>query len=228
MPTGLKKPTKENRMPKNEIQSLSPDALVHLADRMIVAIDAATPAAYGITTGQVGFLGAQRDALETANQAATNAKAAARAAIQDRDAKGASCTTVVATIANIVYANPAVTPAMIADLGLSPRSTTRTRVVPVTPLRLTAIPQPTGAILVEWDRNGNPSGVNFVVEAQVGGGDWRFVQDTTATRLLLSGYAPGMPVSFRVSASKNKTTSDPSSVATLYPASSVPALRLAA
>ena len=68
----------------------------------------------------------------------------------------------------MVYANPAVTPGMIASLGLQPRSDSRTRVVPETPLRLTTTPQPTGAILLEWKRDGDAHPAHGLCGGRVG------------------------------------------------------------
>ena len=190
---------------KNSITNLSPQALVAFNRLLATHL---TPA-FGVPQAQQDALSTRTGRLATLNADVEEARALLRQVVTDREGARKLAAEAASGIANMVYANPAVTPGMIASLGLQPRSTSRTKVVPETPLRLTATPQPTGAILLEWDRNGNAPGVNFLVEAKLGAGEWGLAQDTTATRVLLAGFAAGAPVVFRVSASKNKTTSEP-------------------
>ena len=193
---------------------MAENAISHLSSLALVAFNRVlttnlTPA-FGVPQAQQDALSTRNGLLESLNADVEIARALYRQTVADRENARKGAADAAAQVARTVYANPAVTPGMIVGLGLQPRSTARTRVVPVTPLKLTATPQNTGAVLLEWDRNGNAPGVNFLVEAKLGAGEWALAQDTTATRILLTGFAAGAPVVFRVSASKNKTTSEPS------------------
>lgn len=216
-------------MPENNLTSLTPTQAAALGAQIIAATGGTAPNPYSIPAATLNALsGLDQDTLNAATDVDAK-KAALRASMQERDALLRSLVESLAEIARSVYANPAVTPAMVAALGLQPRSTARVRIVPKTPTDLLATVTENGAIALKWNRFGNAKGVNFVVEAKVGTGDWAFVGSTTACRLALEGYATGAAVGFRVSASNGGTVSAPSAAATVFPSSSsAPTLRLAA
>ena len=209
---------------KNSISNLSPLALAAFNQNMVYHLSAA----YAVPADQKTELEAATENLGLNNTEVDSARVAYRKAVADRENARKRAADAAAQVARTVYANPAVSPGMIQGLGLQPRSTSRAKVVPVSPLRLTATPQNTGAVLLEWDRNGNAPGVNFLVEAKLGAGEWTLAQDTTATRILLTGFAAGAPVAFRVSASKNKTTSEPTAPVSAWPIPAAPVVLKAA
>lgn len=177
---------------------------------------------------------AQRTALQTgvtdlttANAAVQAAKNAYHAAVRDRAAKDVVCTKAAASVATTVYGSAA-TEAQISALGLSPRAKERTKVTPKTVVDLSAVPAVDGDVTLKWGRNGNATGVVFLVESQSGTGPWTFVQGTTRCRATLRGYAPGVTANFRVIASKNGVVANPSPVVPVYFVPLPPALRLAA
>ena len=216
-------------MPSNNIQTLSPEGLVALATQVKAGIGTATPNPYGVATATVDGLGIVTTQLAAANAAVVAARAAYRAAVDAREAKRGACAISLAGIARTVYANAAVSPSMVSALGLSPRSGSRTRVTPQSPLGLVAEPSANGTVRLRWARGGNPEGVVFLVEAQGPDGAWRIEEGTTRAALTLDGFAPGEPAAFRVVATKNGRRSAPSGAATIYPAApSGPMLRLAA
>lgn len=216
-------------MPSNNLQTMSPADLLNLATQMKTTIGPGPLTTYGVSTAQIAALATGDTDLAAAITAVVAAKAAYHSAIQARDAKQDECLSAMVSIAKTVYANSAVTPTMIAALGLQPHSTSRTRITPATPTELTATPSPDGTVLLKWNRNANPSGVNFLIETQTGTGDWTFLQDTGAARVQISGYTPGVSVSFRVTASKNGLMSAASLPTVIYSsAPSLPALQLAA
>lgn len=210
-------------MPRNDIQSLPPLALAAFNQHLGAKINEL----YNVPKTQTDKLDSTTALLVVANQRVDDAKSAYRAAIRDREAAKRTAADAAAQVAKTVYAVPTNTPGMIAAVGLSPRSTSRAKIVPTVPQRLTATPNTDGSVRLEWDRNGNGTGVNFLVETRLLGAEWTFLGDTTATKTLLAGYAPGAPVAFRVVASKNGTQSAPSSEATIY-AAEASGLRLAA
>ncbi len=157
------------------------------------------------------------------------AKAAYHEAVTLRDAVHTACTDAMASAARTAYATPTVTDAMINALGLSPRSTSKVKVRPIAPAKLTAAILPTTEISLSWSRSGNPQGTTFAVETQSATGAWTTAGITTKAKLVLSGVTAGTPTNFRVTAVKDDVASAASPVATAYPsANAAPALRLAA
>ena len=216
-------------MGQNRIQSLDPTALAALASQMISTLGTGPSNPYGVPSASVEKLNGERSGVLAAATEVEAARASYRAAVQDRDAALVSCAAQVAEIARAVYVNSAVTPGMIAQLGLSPRSTTRAKVVPQKPVDLVANFTTSGRARLDWGRGGNASGVGYLVEARTGTSDWRLVADTTRTTATLDGFTSGEPVEFRVCASKNGAITEPSNSATLFTATAAsPGLRLAA
>ena len=93
--------------------------------------------------------------------------------------------------------------------------------MPATPQGLVAYPQVDGTVRLEWT-SPQAGKARFVVES-LGESGWGYLVDLGATKATLSGYAPGVPSSFRVRASANGALSAPSNEAAIYPA---PALRV--
>lgn len=212
-------------MAENSIANLSPAALVALNVRIQLAITSA----FGVPSAQVTNLNATTVALSALNIDVDSAKAAYRAAVQNRDDGRKAAAAAAAQIARTVYANPTVTSGMISDLGLSPRSSGRARIVPQAPTALNAKLLPTGEIALSWTSN-NPYGVIYRVESRVGSGPWTFQTDATAKKATLVGVDAGISTAFRVSASRSGRVSAYSPVAVVWSdaAADAPALRLAA
>lgn len=215
-------------MASNNIHTLSTVQLINLAAQIKTGVGSGTTNPYGLAPASVDAMAATGTALAAANVSMIAAKAAYRSAVDLRDAKRLACASAVSGIANQVYSNRSVTPEMISALGLSPRSTARTRHQPKTPIELTATPQPDGGALLKWAANGNVRGTTYSVEARTEGGEWRLCSNTCRCRLSVGGLTPGAPVSFRVIASKNEALSEPSAPTTVYAPLATPALRLAA
>ena len=209
-------------MPENRISNMTSTTLPLLTKRMITQITA-HPTEYPtmgekITQG----LSANTAALVAANDAAETARAAYRQAVQNRDSARRTLASTAQEVARLAYASP-LSPGLIAALGLSPRSTSRARVVPATPQNLVANPQVDGDVRLEWTGGAPGRRVRYVVEGQTGSG-WGYLIDVGSTRVTLSDYAPGVASAFRVRASANGTLSAPSNEAAIYPSS--PALHV--
>lgn len=219
-------------MPKNDIQSLSPFSLSALCHRVLSALRV-TPNPFGIPESEKADLIVAVGDLDDKNASVEQTEAAYRAAIQRRDAARSAAATALAQVARTAFANPANTPALIAELGFKPRSTSRTRIVPVTPTKLIAMPQSNGDCRLQWDKLSNGVGVIYRIEGatRIEGGaasGWVSLGETTAQRATLTGYAPGVAASFRIVATKNGIVAPPSEPVGIYAASAAPALRLAA
>jgi hypothetical protein len=105
---------------------------------------------------------------------------------------------------------------MLSAIGLDPRSTTRTRRLPIVPTGFAAVPAVDGTVKLTWNRNGNVSGTSFLIEQKVGT-TWTFISSTTSTKITLSGYTPGTTSTFRVIATRLQMSSPASNEFTIYP-----------
>ena len=116
-----------------------------------------------------------------------------------------------------MYASPSVTDSAIMSLSLSPRSTTRTPVVPQKPTDFAVIPFADGDVTFKWAKNGNPYGVVYIIEtASADAAEWSVVETTTKTRITLGGFTAGVPRWFRVRATKNGLSSLPTPMEGIY------------
>ena len=212
----------------NKYNNYNPAQTLELADSISSTIPPLTPNPYGTSSAQMTALTTAKTALAADITATAAARAAYRAAVEQRDSSQAATTSAIASIAATIFGNPLVTPTMIAATGLVPRSTSRAKVVPTTPINLVANPQPNGQVNLKWGRNGNKMGVVFRVEAKSASGIWMMVTEATGCKVTLTGYTPGIPVYFRVTASKNGIVSGASNEAIIYGASSVDHLTIAA
>ena len=209
--------------------NLEISSLLALCAKLNAALEGAGAAQYGVPV----TLTLPLSAFSTVLQAAVDSTEAKRIAYltekQTRDTFRANCARAAAAVSQAIYASPSVSPAMIVAAGLTPRSTSRTKVVPVTPAWVRAIPKVNGDVQVEWDRTGNAPGVGFVLETKTPGGEWRYAGTTTATRLVVKDCTPGVLAMFRVIASKNAVAATPSADVAVFPTkSSAPALKEAA
>ncbi len=85
------------------------------------------------------------------------------------------------------------------------------------PTRLVATGDASGTNRLTWERNGNPQGTQFVVEAKIGKADaWTLVDVVNATRYSHLGLAPGTPIRYRVRARRRGVASEPSNEASVY------------
>lgn len=199
----------------NKIDTMSDSALQNLAGQMNTVLKTSA-ASYGVSTTQATNLDGDNTNFGTSLTNVTAKKAAAKAAVQGKDAYRAELLDSISVIANVIYNNPAVTDEMIAALGLQPRAKTKSKITPKTPGTLTASPYPDGNVFLKWGRGDNPYGVIYVVETSTDGSTWTQIGSATATKLTVSGYAPGVGTWFRVRATRNGLSSPASNLAPIY------------
>lgn len=105
----------------------------------------------------------------------------------------------------LVYATPTVSPSTITTLGLSPRSTRKTEILPSTPKDLIATPFANGTAKVKWQRGANQYGVIYQLESRtLETGEWTLLASTTKTSAVVNGMTPGRARLFRVRALKTR------------------------
>ena len=184
------------------------------------SVASAQMAPLGLTQADITALTGTTGNFNLSVAGVKTAKATLKSATQ---AEAVATKTVGATVRGVVrrlQANPAVTPAQKAALGINPRSAVKNHTPPVTPTGLTAEAFSTGVNTVKWNRAGNKYNTVFVVEAQVGAAaEWVEVGSVTATKFDHTGQTPGVKVAYRVVAQRAGKTSVPSSSVTLYGAS---------
>ena len=145
------------------------------------------------------------------------AKAALKSATQAETAAVKTVSNTVRGVVRRIQANPAVTPAQKASLGVNPRSAVKNHTPPVTPTGLTAEGFSTGVNSLKWNRAGNKANTIFAVEAQIGASaDWVEVGSVSATKFDHVGQTPGVKTAYRVLATRAGMKSVASPSVTLY------------
>ena len=200
----------------NDLRSLSDGPLVTFGTNFVDVLNGAA-AEYGLTQADLDAIQAALDGIATAVTDQFAAEAAFRGAIQLKKERRDAFLSLLSRYSKKFYADPDVDNGELAAVGLQPRDSTRSRVVPKTPVDFIASPRADGTVALKWRRNGNPYGVTFLVEAR-GDGDseWKIVKITARMSTVLRGYAPGVRAEFRVLATKGDLTSGPSGVSVIY------------
>jgi hypothetical protein len=153
-----------------------------------------------------------RIAYENAIQAKNNARRVAESAAR--------------TYGQKFRADLRVAPYRLTDMGLSPRTTTRTPGVlnPASDL-VASVDAQTATASLKWTRNGSSKGTIFVIEESLNGsGTWSAVTTSTKTRVDITGITPGIERAYRVVATRKSEFAGASNVAEIYS----PSLRSAA
>jgi hypothetical protein len=123
----------------------------------------------------------------------------------------------VRTICRIVQANPTVPEDAKRDIGLPVHDKEPTPVMPQTPTGLYVIGLENGANVLRWKRNGNKTGVQFIIEAKYSANaPWTQIGSTTRSSWMHEHQVPGVKVWYRVIATRTKFKSLPSTAATVY------------
>ncbi len=175
----------------------------------LLAYGASNTLATALDTAVTGFDGSitNATAARAASLAATQAKAADKATVVDA----------LNAIGAVIYNNPTVSPEMLVAAGYAVHDTSGTKVVPQEPTGLLATPYANSTVELEWNRNGNPGSVTFLIETSTDNLNWTILLTTTKARLTVSGFTPGAQAWFRVSATANGIVSLPSNTAVIYP-----------
>jgi hypothetical protein len=168
-----------------------------------------------LTTTELTNLSNAVTAFQTAYEEAVAAKDSYRSAIQQREKQ-------FETIANLVRAynrewqNTNVSDAIIAELGLPVHDETRSKTTPATPTNLVANAFANGEVKLKWNRNGNISSTQFVIEESTDGIEWSFVRVATSSKVTMKGYTPGTKTYFRVFAQRRGVDSAATPAVVVY------------
>lgn len=176
---------------------------------VITAQIVASPATYGLSLAQATEMADAATLFQEAIVAAENARNAAESATFDKDEQRQALVDVMSLYLNLMYATPSVTSAEIMTLGLEPRTTNKTPLIPSIPQSVLATPFADGTVKITWSRGENKYGMIYEVEvSDADESNWTVCATTTRQSVTLSGYEPGVPKWFRVRATKNGDYSD--------------------
>ncbi len=215
-------------MARNMYDQLPDPQLADFIAQAVGAFSAGDPALYGLTPAKVTALQNAGTALGSAITAAIATEAAFRADIQAKENARQTALDNVSLCAGLMYATPGVTDEMVAAAGFQPRDTEKTPIVPQEPTGLFATPNANGTVFLGWTRNGNPYGVDFVIEVSADGSSWAQQTVTKKKSVTLEGFAPGVAKWFRVKAVNRGLTSVPSLPVSIYAPGGEAQLQIAA
>ena len=199
-------------MPSTYYPSKDAELVVWLGNFITVAN--ANLATLGIVATDVDPIKALQPIYSTNLNDVETKKAALSASVETKDATKDSIIQKVRLLVNKIQANPAVTPSLKAQLGISTRTGSTNPQHPVAPTDLVAELQSDGSVNLTWNRNGNAPRIQFVIESIVGTGtDWVLLDVVTRTNYTHLGVSPGEQVKYCIKARKGTETSGSSNLA---------------
>lgn len=147
-------------------------------------------------------------------------KAALAGAVETKDATKATIIQNVRVVVNKIQANPDVTTALKAQLGISTREGGQYPLNPVEPNELVAEINVDGTIELSWNRNNNGPTTQFVIFAKIGNeANYRMLDVVTKTNYKHIGVTLAERIEYYVKARKNGVESGPSNIAIINPGS---------
>ena len=183
----------------------------------LVTVANANLAALGLVAGDMTPVTTAKTPFDNAIPDVVTKKQALEQAVENKKTTRTNSVNSVRVVVRKIQANPAVSNALKAQLGITVRDTIPTPIVPTPPLALVARGLDSGTNVLNWARGENKRSVQFVIEANIGGaGTWVLVDVTSATKYSHLGQTPGVPVVYRVRARRGTTVSEPSNEASVY------------
>jgi hypothetical protein len=157
---------------------------------------------------------------------ASEAKTTYRSAIGEKNAVKSVSIATARSYARTFKANPSVPESVLLDLGIVSSNTSN----PVTMVTgLTVVGCDNGINSLKWNRNGNSSGTQFIVEYSIGTQtNWKFAGAPTRTSFDHEGQAPGVFTWYRVTAMRANNSSVPCPAVSVYGSTGNGELTLAA
>ena len=199
-------------MPNTYYPTKDGDFVAWLANFLTAAT--ANLTALGLIAGDLTPISALQPTYSTNLNDVEAKKAALASAVDTKDATKEAILQKVRVIVNKIQANPAVTPALKSQLGISTHEGGHYPVHPVPPNELVAELLPDGNIELDWSRNGNAPGTQFVIECCIlPAVNWNLLNVVTKTSYIHVDHPLGKPVQYQVKARKGTETSGPSNIA---------------
>ncbi len=144
-------------------------------------------------------------------------KAALASATETKEANKEAVIQKVRALVNRIQANAAVTPAIKAQMGITTRDGGNYPQHPVPPNELMVTLIPKIGVELDWSRNGNGPGTQFVIEYRVlPSAAWQLLDIINKTSYLHSGIAIGEGIEYQIKARKGSLTSGPCNTAVIH------------
>lgn len=188
----------------------------------------ANKVALGLTVPDLAEIAGATTGFVTSLTTLATAKSAAESAREAKDIQMAAAKAMVAKWAKTFRANPAVSDAILVDLTVAPHSTPAVKTPATQPLDLVASADGDGNIRLQWKRNGNIQGTQFVVEYRASSADAWAQLGTCTKRTFDTAWTPGTYIAFRVIAVRRGIASPASTPFVLWDSGSEVTLKLAA
>jgi hypothetical protein len=188
------------------------DFIAWLANFLVVANANLVP--LGIIAGDLTPISTLQPTYSTNLNDVEAKKAALASAVDTKDATKDAIIQKLRIVVNKIQANPAVAPALKSQLGISTHEGGHYPQHPIPPSELLAELLPDGSIELDWSRNGNSPGTQFVIEYSIPPNtQWILLNVITKTSYVHSGHPVGLPIQYLVKARKGDETSGPSNIA---------------
>lgn len=184
--------------------------------RLLAAQAAVHAAAAGLPPALVASLDASADAYRAALTAHQEAVSLAQSKRAAKDDARRALLENVRQVHNLMRSNPALEPSLLAQLGFPLPQPWRRAAPLYTPEGVVATADGMGTATLRWQRAGNTRGALFIVERARENGDWEPVGFGAGTRLRLAGLPVGVRQMFRVRATRDGRSSEPSAVVVVY------------
>lgn len=190
--------------------------LQYWATNFLTVANANLPA-LGLVAADLTGITADKTSLDTSITNNKAKQAEAKAAADSKKSSRKKFETTARLLVRKIQANPSVTSDLKKKLGITAKDTNPTPINPIAPKDLLANPNANGTNKLSWDRNGNPQGTIFIIEAQEQPGmPWTFVGTTTKSVYEHTNQIPGKTLYYRVRAQRTDITSEPSNDAVVY------------
>lgn len=143
-------------------------------------------------------------------------KADLAAAVEKKDATKNNIIQDIRVLVNKIQANPNVTPALKALLGISTRDGGQNPVHPIPVTDLAAKLTPDGSIELSWNRNGNSPAAQFMIEyLDDTVNEWKLLDIVTKTTYIHKGHPLGKPIKYVIKTRRVDDISAPSNPASV-------------
>lgn len=190
--------------------------LQYWATNFLTVANANLPA-LGLVAADLTGITADKTSLDTSITNNKAKQAEAKAAADSKKTSRKKFETTARLLVRKIQANPSITSDLKKKLGITAKDTNPTPINPIAPKDLLANPNANGTNKLSWDRNGNPQGTIFIIEAQEQPGmPWAFVGTTTKSVYEHTNQTPGKTLYYRVRAQRTDVTSEPSNDAVVY------------
>ncbi len=187
-----------------------------LSNFITVAGTAGNQEVIGYTAADITALNSEKTALQTALNDQKAKQEAAKAATSTLNTALKAARADLSSRNRNIQGNVRVNNTLKTALGLNVKAPKPVQHDPVPPAKLTATGLASGVNVLQWEPNGNVTGVQYVIEFMTKNTAWTRIDAVTSRRYEHAGQTPGVPTFYRVSARRRNVLSLPSNEASVY------------